>query len=218
VILENVKKAPWKKKEEIFEKLGYYAKATYVDTKHYYIPQTRQRGYLVAVLKNSGISSNVGQAWIDQIVALKRPTSASLDAFMFSNDDPRVLRGRARLTNGDDEDDNNHTNWAKCEVLHHLAREEEQLGDRRRFTGWSDTGNGTSLPGFAWNEWASKQVHRIHDLLEINTLRCAHDGMDPTMKTMIWDLSQNVGRDTMVSLVEFCINRCRPFDPSNVWF
>jgi site-specific DNA-cytosine methylase len=109
VILENVKKAPWKKKEEIFEKLGYHAKATYVDTKHYYIPQTRQRGYLVAVLKNRGVPANVGQAWIDQIVALKRPTSASLDAFMFSNDDPRVLRGRARLTNGDDEDDNNHS-------------------------------------------------------------------------------------------------------------
>lgn len=53
------------------------------------------------------------------------------------------------------------------------------------------------MPGFAWNEWMNAQVHRIHDLSDINTLRLAKEGVDCTYKTMVWNLSQNVDRDTM---------------------
>jgi hypothetical protein len=42
-----------------------------------------------------------------------------------------------------------------------------------------------------------KKVNRVHDLLDINTLRLAKHGVDNTYKTMIWNLSQNVDRDTM---------------------
>lgn len=38
------------------------------------------------------------------------------------------------------------------------------------------------------------QVERIHDLLDISTLRCAKEGVDCTTKSMIWNLSQNVDR------------------------
>lgn len=54
------------------------------------------------------------------------------------------------------------------------------------------------------NEWANVQVNRIHDLLDINNLRLATDGVDPMWKTMVWNLSQNVDRDTMGRLVRFC--------------
>jgi len=49
-----------------------------------------------------------------------------------------------------------------------------------------------------------RQVHRIHDLTDINTLRLASVGVDQTYKTMVWNLSQNCDRDTMgkVSLVQ----------------
>jgi hypothetical protein len=80
-----------------------------------------------------------------------------------------------------------------------FARSDEELGDKRPLTGWSDSGS-TTMPGFAWNEWTNQQVHRIHDLMDINTLRLAKEGIDQTNKTMVWNLSQNVDRDTMGKL------------------
>ena len=252
VILENVSGAPWEKKVEIFEKeLGYYATWSRVDTKNFYIPQTRMRGYLFAVRKDrvdanyplsmtktkitkhkTDKNKNVAveahgfkQQWLDQVrrpsplfthaallthvrtqiqsnkAKLSRPASAALDGFMFPSDDPRVLRGRARLSTGrgGDKDAKGSVDWTKCESRHLLSRSSEALGDKRPFSGWSDNNN-VSLPSFAWNDWANAQVHRIHDLMDINTLRLAQRGIDGTAKTMIWNLSQNVDRDTMGKL------------------
>ena len=137
--------------------------------------------------------------WKRLVTELKRPASASLDAYMLPSDDPRVLRGRARLTAESSVGDGNRagrTDWTKCETRHLAARSIEELGDKRPFTEWSDSGS-TKLPGFCWNEWCNAQVNRIHDLLDINALRLATDGVDPTYKTMVWNLSQNVDRDTM---------------------
>jgi hypothetical protein len=139
------------------------------------------------------------QKWAKLVSALKRQASASLDEFMLPNDDPRVLRGRARLTAeslGTDGDRAGRTDWSKCETRHQNARSLEELGDKRPFTDWSDSSK-VALPGYCWNEWMNAQVHRIHDLMDINTLRLAKAGMDPTYKTMVWNLSQNVDRDTM---------------------
>jgi hypothetical protein len=84
----------------------------------------------------------------------------------------------------------------KCETRHQTVRSTAELGNQRPLTGWSDSGN-TIMPSFAWNQWANAQVHRIHDLMDINTLLMAQVGMDCTYKTMVWNLSQNVDRDTM---------------------
>ena len=85
---------------------------------------------------------------------LKRPASAALDAFMFPNDDPRVLRGHARLTAESSSSDGNsgdragRTDWSKCETRHQRARATEELGDGRPLTDWSDVSS-TKMPGFA---------------------------------------------------------------------
>jgi site-specific DNA-cytosine methylase len=209
VIIENVRGAPWDKKIKIFEGLGYHAIWCAIDTKQYYIPHTRQRGYLFAIKKkvdNQKAVTKIDQTilikWKQMLEKLRRPASAALDAFMLPNDDPRVLRGRARLTSSsrpDSSDRNNRVDWTKCEARHQFARANEELGEKRPLTGWSDTGN-TTMPAFAWNEWANGQVHRIHDLLDISTLRCAQEGIDCTYKTMVWNISQNVDRDTMGKL------------------
>ena len=116
------------------------------------------------------------------------------DAFMLANDDPRVLRGRARLTAESSSVDGESSragrvDWTKCETLHQQARSLENLGGKRPLTNWSDSTN-TAMPSFAWNEWTNAQVHRIHDLMDINTLRLAKCGIDGTYKTMVWNLSQ----------------------------
>ena len=59
VIIENVSGAPWDTKVKIFEdELNYHADFLRVDTKAYYIPHTRQRGYLVGVRKGSGVQGS----------------------------------------------------------------------------------------------------------------------------------------------------------------
>ena len=233
VILENVSGAPWEIKVRIFEQeLGYHATFARVDTKKYYIPQTRSRGYLFAVKKGRNVSASAPGKWKDLVQSYRRDASASLDAFMFPSDDPRVLKGRERLSagRGDAGERTGRVDWARCEARHLFARSDEELGERERergrvrdlsmcgtllthfvlvifsvagdkrpLTGWSDSGN-TALPSYGWNDWANAQVHRIHDLMDINTLRLAKEGVDGTYKTMVWNLSQNVDRDTMGKL------------------
>lgn len=198
VVLENVQHAPWAKKIEIFEGMGYHATYVWVDTKDYYIPHTRTRGYLFAVRKEPAdpgaklLSNGVVRKWKDTVQnKLKRPASGTLEAFMFSNDDPRVVRGRARLASNYSADQSTN-DWVKCQSRHQFARASEELGEKHPLTG-SDSGN-TSMPPFAWNEWVNAQVLRIHDLLDITTLRCSKEDIDMTTKCMTLDLSQNVDR------------------------
>lgn len=202
VILENVKGAPWTTKVKIFESIGYHASFIHVDTKQYYIPHTRQRGYLFAVKKSGAkpISKRVLKQWSDTVKKLERPAGGSLDAFMLPNDDPRVIKGRDRLSATDSADQS--TPWTKCQSRHHFARANEELGEKHPLTG-SNEGN-TRMPPFAWNEWTSRQVLRIHDLLDIDTLRCAKEGIDPTTKSMVWDLSQNVDRLVVTLILNTC--------------
>ena len=58
VLIENVFGAPWDKKVELFERIGYSAVYVKLDTKDYYIPHTRQRGYLFAIRRQSTSSTN----------------------------------------------------------------------------------------------------------------------------------------------------------------
>ncbi|KAK5239810.1 hypothetical protein LTR16_011481, partial [Cryomyces antarcticus] len=46
VVLENVSNAPWDDIQELLEKIDYACAWQRVDTKDYYLPQTRRRGYL----------------------------------------------------------------------------------------------------------------------------------------------------------------------------
>lgn len=159
VIIENVFGAPWDQKVKIFADIGYSATYLKLDTKDFYIPHTRQRGYLFAIRKppspkNGRIKlDNRPQQWKNLVNQMKRPASATLDAFLLSDDDPRVLRGRARLTaesaSADHSTRAGRTDWTKCETRHLAARSLEELGDQRPLTGWSDSGN-TTLPGHFW--------------------------------------------------------------------
>ena len=206
VILENVYGAPWAQKCALLDELGYSATFLKLDTKNYYIPHTRQRGYLFAIRKQQSRRKGMikldgrPQRWKTLVDGMKRPASATLDDYMLASDDPRVLRGRARLTvESSDKGEGTRagrTDWTKCETRHLAARSLEELGEKRPFTEWSDSGS-TNVPGDCWKEWFDAQVHRIHDLTDINMLRLAVDGVDAWEKTMIWNLSQNVDRDVM---------------------
>ncbi|KNZ75129.1 DNA repair protein RAD5 [Termitomyces sp. J132] len=204
VILENVCSAPWDKVKEYFEKNGYSAEHQRVDTKQYYIPHTRTRGYLVAVDKKG---SSIPSKWSDLVKnKLKRPASSTLDAFLLPSDDPRIHQARQKLVqesyNALDRR-TGRTDWSRCESRHQRARLEEELGAKRPLTSW-DEGGFCKLPDFAWGDWGVGQVERVWDLMDISLLRSATKGIDPSYKTIVWNLSQNVDRTIGSNKVGIC--------------
>ncbi|KAJ7577007.1 hypothetical protein C8J56DRAFT_870233 [Mycena floridula] len=194
VILENVCSAPWKTVKQKFEKNGYSAEFCRVDTKFYYIPHTRTRVYLFAVDQRR---SDIPSEWLGMVQKdLKRPSSSTLDAFLLSSDDPRIHQARQKLVqesfNALDRK-TGRTDWTRCESRHQRARLEEGLGAKRPLTAWED-GGFCRLQEGAWNDWGVGQVERVWDLMDISLLRDAKKGVDPSHKTTVWNLSQNVDR------------------------
>ncbi|EGN96836.1 hypothetical protein SERLA73DRAFT_93465 [Serpula lacrymans var. lacrymans S7.3] len=204
VILENVCSAPWDRVVEYFNKNGYSATHTRVDTKQYYIPHTRTRVYLLAVNERR---SDMPKAWKEWVTSkLKRQASSTLDAFLLPSDDPRIHQARQKLVqesyNGTDRR-TGRTDWGRCESRHQRARLEEALGPKRPLTNW-DEGGTCKMPDFAWGDWGVGQVERVWDLMDITLLRSAKNGVDPSYKTLIWNLSQNVDRTIGSSRLGIC--------------
>ncbi|MBW0476709.1 hypothetical protein O181_016424 [Austropuccinia psidii MF-1] len=198
VILENVCNAPWPKVKEKFLSIGYDAEFSRFDTKHYYIPHTRTRVYLIATPKTLRLphEPHIPFAWLNLVSHMARPASAPLEAFMFHQDDPFVHRARqelAFLKATKDGQGRQATDWTRCESRHARQRAEEQLGDKRPLTAWQDGPVCKVIDG-GWNDWANAQTERVVDLMDINTLRQVKDGVDVQYKTLIWNLSQNVDR------------------------
>ncbi|KAI0738504.1 hypothetical protein C8Q80DRAFT_1113269 [Daedaleopsis nitida] len=203
VILENVCSAPWDRVVEYFERNGYSATYLRVDTKTFYIPHTRTRVYLLAVDQKR---SKLPDSWKNMIQKLKRPASSTLDAFLLPTDDPRIHQARQKLANEAYHAvgvTRGRTDWGRCESRHQRARLEEQLGTKRPLTSWEEGGL-CKLPDFAWNDWGIGQVERVWDLMDISLLRAAKKGVDPSFKTQVWNLSQNVDRSTGSSKPGIC--------------
>lgn len=138
VILENVCSAPWDKVIEYFEKCGYSARQARFDTKNYYIPHTRTRGYLVAIDKKR---SDIPDQWLAMMPQMRRPASSTLDAFLLPSDDPRIHQAREKLVRESYNAPDRRTgriDWGRCESRHQRARVEEFLGSKRPLTSWDE--------------------------------------------------------------------------------
>ena len=216
VILENVCGAPWQQIVDDFASFGYTADFLRLDTKRYYIPHTRTRVYLLAVLGDD--DEGILAQWKEVVKQLERPSSSTLEAFLFDTDDPRVNKGRQDLALPGEKNTRAETDWGRCQSRHIRARVEEKLGQQRPFTHWD---GGCQLPDYAWNDWGKAQTDRVLDLMDIDYLRLARDGVDAMHKTLVWNLSQNVDRTTgsvapgicpclTPSMVPFVTNRGGP--------
>ena len=144
VILENVCSAPWDRVVKKFEGVMYSAIHQRFDTKNYYIPHTRTRGYLMAVnIRDSPLPAK----WKAKVQALARPASSTLDAFLLASDDPRIHQARQKLVHeGAIIERKAGYDWGRCESRHLKARHEEELGSRRPLTGWEE---GTFIISFS---------------------------------------------------------------------
>lgn len=138
VILENVCGAPWDKMVKRFTDRGYSAIHQKFDTRNYYIPHTRNRGYLMAI---DSKRTSLTVKWHQMVKSFSRPASCTFDAFLLESDDPRIHHARQKLVQeGNMIERKAGYDWGKCESRHVKARVEEKLGPRRPLTGWEEGG------------------------------------------------------------------------------
>src|SRR5205807_5838067 len=93
IILENVSGAPWNKIRDLaLPGIGYSAAYLRVDTKDYYLPHTRVRGYMVCIdardyhdpngvnhiPRSRKLIDRLLKTWTQTMGFLKRPASSSI--------------------------------------------------------------------------------------------------------------------------------------------
>jgi site-specific DNA-cytosine methylase len=122
VLLENVKseRATWDDVVSRWDKIGYEAAWLFCDTKRYYLPQTRERMYMVAIERDhfgKGANRAVGN-WKTTMQLLERPCSSPYEAFI-----PKSFAqpgGYSTPKAGLD--------WAMCKLRNDHIRSEKKLG------------------------------------------------------------------------------------------
>jgi len=193
-VLENVIGAPWvakymKNGDRIFDKkkghiqdqsiaeylsdAGYYTIFVRVDTKDFYLPQTRIRGYMVCILK-SAISPKVfaeKKAEFGNLMGnLKRPASAPVEAFLFPSDDPTL-----KALHIESKGDRKPVAWDKCSMLHQKYRNELGIGSKNPLTHIKPDGS-AEMPDYYIRP--SNATERVKDSLDIAHMRNLQRGFD----------------------------------------
>ncbi|KAI5861205.1 hypothetical protein GGS23DRAFT_612184 [Durotheca rogersii] len=208
VILENVLGAPWSVVEKMwFPAVGYSATYMHLDTKDYYIPQTRQRGYLVALSRDAfgeDSAREILDEWRELVKNLGRRASAPILSWLLPAAHPLTERARqddsekALMPRKADSD------WKRSKVRHARVRKQEKLGNERPLTQWGSS-NGHKRPYDRMDRLVLlTQPDRVLDCIEIFYLRGLKSGLqidgrrykfDMLFKSRIYDLSQNIDRN-----------------------
>ncbi|KAI9872737.1 MAG: hypothetical protein M1823_008095, partial [Watsoniomyces obsoletus] len=102
ILLENVSSAPLLQWEEYWQVRGYVARAVILDTKDFYLPQTRVRGYMLAFeeMKARKIGLDCHDAldkWQNTLEGLLRRASSPFSSFLVHPDDREFERIRQEI-------------------------------------------------------------------------------------------------------------------------
>ncbi|KAI0974015.1 hypothetical protein F4678DRAFT_394727 [Xylaria arbuscula] len=223
IILENVYNAPWGSMCGLFLHAADYA-ATHVsmDTKDYYLPQTRNRGYVVAVDRQvfGNSAERVINEWKTQVSSLKRGASTPVQHWLLSSNDPLATRARqdeSEKAIANSLKANKESQWVRSKSRHARVRRQYKLGKDRPLTAWGL--GGIERPYDRMDRlFLRGQNDRAQDCVDIYFLRCLRAGSqavanygnesskdltkaqrgpmqyDIRFKSQIFDLSQNIDR------------------------
>ncbi|KAA8650448.1 putative SNF2 family helicase [Aspergillus tanneri] len=192
VILENVKTAPWEKIGQHWNEIDYFAVHIDVDTKAYYLPQTRERGYMFCIdqklIEGHGLSKDDLLEWKNLVVNFKRPASSPAGMFLLNADDPRLEQ-------------------IEKDMAVRIA-----ASSTRATIDWSRyQDNGTcQMLDFAWHTWIKSMPERVLDTIDVNFLRKLLEGYDMNYKERYIELSQGLDRelDNRAYGIVGCITPC----------
>lgn len=162
---------------------GYSAAWVRVDAKNYYIPQTRTRRYMICLDRlrypTPELADEAVLNWKTYVMSLQRKASVSVEAFLLSEDDPRLHCAKDELSKTGNP--KRESDWAICNGRHEIYRHLEKLGTLRPISNW--TNDGTAKPSsFLWTDWTLIQPERVWDSIDISGLRNANRGFDSFYK------------------------------------
>ncbi|EEA28090.1 SNF2 family helicase, putative [Talaromyces marneffei ATCC 18224] len=208
IILENITNAPWAAIGRAFEKVGYCFRHVKVDTKDFYLPQTRERGYALCVEKS--LVSNGDKMlneWVSVFSGFGRRASSPFTEFIDADDD--VIEQR-KLERPPVAEPRSSPIWSLYKIRHADVRRATTFGNGRPITHWEE--GGKCCPA-TWMDlpWFFSQVERVWDTIDVNHLRTlAVGGYDNTYKIRCIDVSQGVDRDmdTKPFGIMGCITPC----------
>ncbi|ORY68764.1 uncharacterized protein BCR38DRAFT_406664 [Pseudomassariella vexata] len=202
IILENVSGAPWKDARDVWLRgIGYTAEIIALDTKDFYMPQTRKRMYLVAMDMQAfpGIDlTQVVTQWQTILGGLKRRASSSIEDYLLQENSRLIQIARQELEHKAEGKKSRDKEWFHSLQRHNRARRNEGLGQSRPLTQWTDAGC-IKLYDRMDPIIIGGQAPRVWDLLDINFLRGIFSlpgfiSFDNRFKMKHYDLSQNVDR------------------------
>lgn len=176
--VEKTKKAkvPEASIEERFAVIGYLVCYMELDTKDFYIPHTRNRGYMVAVDMRLFESPEQLKAQLkecnDLVIQQQSAASAPVEEFLLKSDDP-ILRSAISEKAGNKS--GKRVEWQKCQVGHEIYRHDLGLGEKRPITHWTRDGSPRN-PDFHFP--LTERTNRISDTLDIAHLRSVKRGAD----------------------------------------
>lgn len=203
VIFENVETAPWETtREYVFPLCGYSICILKLDTKHYYLPQTRSRKYVVG-FSHGFFGVIAAQALCDRVQSmmpeLKHPYSSSVTDFLFPSGSHDLHRGRNEMELASLLAREREVDWDLSGGRHRDFRKKHELGHSRPWIRWKENGS-SKAPDKMWKPWESRQTNRVSDLLDCAFLVAVkgknpkHMAYDPRYKAQIIDCSQNLDR------------------------
>ncbi|CCU82880.1 DNA repair protein rad8/SNF2 family helicase/hypothetical protein [Blumeria hordei DH14] len=199
-----------KPKIVIFENVlaGYSCQLIKIDTKDYYIPQTRQRGYMLCVRndilgstetkasesRTKLIARNQMEKWVASVSSFKHPATVSCEEMLLAVADETAVPVE-RLEEVEEEKDKFKA-WVRSAEEHTRYRTDLGLGSNRPLTSWLESG-WKLLPDFH----ASTKIftERVLDCLEIAHLRNVRRGFDDRYYSRMLELSQNCFRVTDIT-------------------
>ena len=190
-LIENIKEADWDRMLQECQDAGYESAGVHVDTKDYYLPQTRERGYMICFdrsrVEEAGMRSP-GDQWQSLMEKFKRRASNSVSSFLQPSDQ---IRTKAQASF---DEVRRAVDWALCAEGHVQYRHHKRLGNARPLTHWQESGN-LVVPERASPSFFYGLTERNWDLMDCAQLRKALEGYDVKFKTRIWNLTQNVYMD-----------------------
>ena len=153
----------------------YAVKHLPLDTKDFWLPHTRQRGYMLLVLKSlyedeAELNAAIN-AYGELVEKMKKGASAPIEAFLLKSDDYR-LRVRSKQSSAKS---GKRVAWDKCQVGHALLRGDQGLGIKRPVTHWTHDAP-TRNPDFHID--LPEQSDRVSDTRDIGFLRSVNRGID----------------------------------------
>jgi site-specific DNA-cytosine methylase len=225
VIFENVQTAPWKAMQNFWLPCaGYYAEYVKVDSKDFYVPQDRIRGYLIALdgeVFNKGKSDATAAQMVHRacqhVFLLKQRASASVLEFLLDDDDPNYLQARDEITrygsHGLPRDlkravANKQVDWDFCQLRHAIYSQRWNLDTIRRFSKATlSHGRVVTIapPANSWIDYWARETPRVIDLIDsLYQQLLTRAGCDMNYKAAMFNISQNLDR-MPISIAKFGI-------------